>query len=221
MKNILLLLLIAGLALSSHSQSHVIYGNVYAFNDLSLTNIHVKAKKSKTEVSTDSLGNFSIVCFDKDQLTFSGGGFADIKRRVNKSDKQLKVKMRFKGGAENAEIAVGYGCISREMLSYAVSHYSMYNNDFSNYTDIYELIKEKFPTVQVVTANGGKQFVVRGTGTITGNNFALIVVDGIITTDISYITPCQLNTIDIIKDSGAAIYGSRGANGVVMITTIK
>ncbi len=95
------------------------------------------------------------------------------------------------------------------------SHLSEKNNEFSMYTSIYELITGRFPGVKV----SGNSIVIRNSGNLYGNYEALLIVNGAAVSDISSISPSEVKTIDILKDSSAAIYGVRGAGGVVVIVT--
>jgi TonB-dependent SusC/RagA subfamily outer membrane receptor len=89
--------------------------------------------------------------------------------------------------------------------------------DFSQYSNIYELIKGRFAGVQVV--NG--EIIIRGINSINSSSAALIVVDGVPVdgSALNSIPPVQVKSINVIKDGSSAIYGSRGANGVVLIET--
>lgn len=214
MKKLSILTISVLFSLLCHSQHKSVVGSVYAFKDSPLANIKVEAKKSGAVVLTDLDGTFSISCENKDKLIFSGHGFQRYSISVNKKD-SLHVKMVFVEGSE--EIAVGYGHMPAEMLTYAISNFPQYNNDFSNFSDIYQLVQGRVPGVEVVNSGSGRQFVIRGVST-TGNNYAICVVDGVVVQDISYISPIWVESIDVIKD-GNAIYGARGANGVVIITT--
>jgi TonB-dependent SusC/RagA subfamily outer membrane receptor len=220
MKNMGLFILAIALTLNCVSQTNVIYGSVYAFKDLALLNIQVSAKKSKAVVSTDSMGRFTIVCDNKDKLTFTGHGFQTVHKTIKGTD-SLRIKMIFNQSPKNEEVAIGYGHVSKENLLNAISHSSQYNNDYCNYTDIFALIQAKFGGVQVASYGGTKQVVVRGIGSINGNVGAIYVVDGVVVSDISGIVPNQVKSIDILKDGIASIYGANGANGAVLITTIN
>ncbi len=129
------------------------------------------------------------------------------------------VNLKLKPGVKNREIAIGYGYVrDADKLTAAVS---LNNNDldFSQYTNLYDIIQGRFPGVQIV--NG--EIHIRGTHSLLGSSAALIVVDGV-QADNSVLTtlpPIQVKSINILKGSGAAIYGSRGANGVVIIETKK
>ena len=94
------------------------------------------------------------------------------------------------------------------------------NNDFCSYTDVFSLIRGKFPGVTIKNGNSGTEGVfIRGDKSIYGDNEALYVVDGMRVADVSFINPCEMATIDVLKDGGAALYGSDAANGVVVIET--
>jgi len=202
----------------TYSQYKSVIGKVYAFKDSPLANIKVEAKKSGASVLTDLDGTFSISCEEKDKLIFTGHGFQRYSTSVKKKD-SVHVKMVFLEGANNEKIAVGYGHMSANMLSYAISNFKQYNNDFSNYQDIYQLIQGRVPGVEIVNDGGRKHFLIRGVST-TGNSYAICIVDGVYVDDISYISPTWVESIDVIKD-GNAIYGARGGNGVVVITTFN
>lgn len=221
MKHLFLTLSVCLLAVANISaQQRVINGHVYAFKDLCLKNIKVEAKKSGAKVTTDSLGNFTIVCEKKDRIIFTGMGFEGHIKNIKKED-NLNVKMVFEGGVNNEEIAVGYGHVSQEELTHAVAHLSKYNNNFSNYTDVFQLIQGNFSGVQVVNVNGQKKILVRGMSSTTASNYAIYVVDGVKVNDISHIVPSWIESIDVLKDGGGAIYGAQGGTGVVLITTTK
>jgi TonB-dependent SusC/RagA subfamily outer membrane receptor len=91
--------------------------------------------------------------------------------------------------------------------------------DFSQYSNLYEVIRGRFAGVQIV--NG--EIIIRGQNSINSSSSALIVVDGVPSNSsvLSSIPPIQVKSINILKDGSSAIYGSRGANGVVLIETKK
>lgn len=91
----------------------------------------------------------------------------------------------------------------------------------TKYKDIFDMIRGKVPGVQVGQAGAGQMpsIIIRGIGTNTEHTQPLFVVDGVITDNIAYILPEDVDSIDIIKDGTASIYGAQGANGVIMVTT--
>lgn len=85
------------------------------------------------------------------------------------------------------------------------------------YRDIYEYLQGKVPGVQIV----GTSIRIRGLSTPTGNPDALIILDGMEVTDVSDVSPSDIASVEVLKDSEATLYGMRGANGVVIIKTKK
>lgn len=200
-----------------YSQQRIVHGKVIAFNEFPVTNIIVSAKKSKATVKTDSLGMFSIACNNKDVLMFNSKSFYNIRRRVNTNVDSVKVNLVFKKGnnEKNEMIAVTYGYMKKEDLSYAISNLQNSENDCLIYSNIYEMIRGRVPGVNIQ----GGSIIIRGISTYKASNEALLVVDDVIISDISQIAPCDVEMISVLKDSSAASYGVRGANGVVVIKT--
>ena len=89
------------------------------------------------------------------------------------------------------------------------------------YSDIFEYIRGKVPGVQVGQAGPGSMpsIIIRGIGTNSDKTQPLFIVDGVQTDNISTINPNDVDSIDIIKDGTASIYGMQGANGVIIVTT--
>ena len=220
----ILLVLLASLSLAASGQSRVIEGYVTTLNDLTVANLRVTAQKSGSAVLTDSLGRFSVVALEKDLLRFTSRDmvFDHKKVRINKrTPDTLMVHVKFLNTPENRELAVGYGYVKQSALTNAMSQMENNNNNFCHYSDIFELIKGRMPGVQVIGGSREPEIIIRGISSINASNAALYVVDGMVVTSISHIAPCQVKSINVLKDSSASIYGSRGANGVVLIETLK
>ncbi len=199
------------------SQHHVVYGKLTTFNRFPVRNVKVFAKKSDATALSDSMGLFSIVCQKKDVLKIKPETFQAVTRRVGPDSDSLVINLVFIDNEANREVATGYGYVDQEDLAYAVGNLENENNDFCNYKDIFSLMKGKLPGVRVMDSPGGGAVYIRGVNSLNASSKALIVVDGIITENISWINPCHVGSIDVIKDSMASMYGSRGANGVVII----
>ena len=208
------------ISISTLAQTRVVKGKLTAFNQYPVQNVEVASKKAKSTVMTDSLGQFEIVCNEKDVIMIKAKVFEALSRKVDSEDDFVSANLIFRDTPENREIATGMGYISHEQLTFALAHMADENNDFCNYNNVFSLIKGKFPGVMVGPGSSGTEGVfVRGTKSIYGNNEAIYVVDGVRVSDISYINPCEMKTIDILKDGGAALYGSQASNGVVVIET--
>lgn len=198
---------------SAVAQTRVVHGKVTTFDTYPVQNVKVQAKKAKTSAMSDSLGRFTIVCMEEDVIRIKPRVFKRVNVKVGPETDSLMVNLEFINTPRNREIAVGYGYMDEEDLSYAVSKFEQENNEYCHYSDIYELLRGRFAGVEV--ENG--QVIIRGSRSFYGSNEALYVVDGSIVNSIDWISPCEIRSIDILKDSGASAYGSRGANGVVII----
>jgi TonB-dependent SusC/RagA subfamily outer membrane receptor len=220
MRSIAVIALCLLFAAPSFAQTRVVKGKLTAFNKYPVQNVEVASKKAKSTVMTDSLGQFQIVCNEKDVIMIKAKVFQAMNKRVNEDDDFISANLIFRDTPKNREIATGLGYISHEQLTFALAHMADENNDFCNYTSVFSLIKGKFPGVQVRNGPSGTEAVfVRGQKSIYQDNAAIYVVDGIRVADISFVNPCEMATIDILKDGGAALYGSQAANGVVVIET--
>ena len=220
MRSIAILALCLLFAAPSFAQTRVVKGKLTTFNQYPVQNVEVASKKAKSTVMTDSLGQFEIVCNEKDVILIKAKVFQALSKKVNADDDYISANLIFKDSPKNREIATGLGYISHERLTFALAHMADENNDFCNYTDVFSLIKGRFPGVQIRNGASGTEGVfVRGDKSIYGDNEAIYVVDGIRVADVSFVNPCDMATIDVLKDGGAALYGSQAANGVVVIET--
>jgi TonB-dependent SusC/RagA subfamily outer membrane receptor len=111
------------------------------------------------------------------------------------------------------EIDVGYGTGTRENLTLPVSSVDIKKGNAVTYTDIYQMISGRVPGVQVV----GHKITISGASSFTASTEPLFVVNGIVVQSIDDISPTEVKSIDILKGPAASIYGSRGANGVILI----
>ena len=204
---------------SIQAQTKVVYGKLTAFNKYPLQNIEVRAKKSKASVKTDSLGLFTIVTMDEDRIVIKTKAFQTVVRKVHNDTDTLNINLVFIDTKTNRELATGYGYINSQDLNYAMSNLEQENNEFCNYTNIYDLLVGRFPGVMVQRTATGGSVIIRGGSSINMSNEALYVVDGGVTNNIDYIHPCDIRSINVLKDASTSIYGTRGSNGVVVIET--
>lgn len=201
----------------ANAQNRVIHGIITTFDSIPLINAEVEAKSTKQKVTTDTLGRFSIPVNPGERLKVSANGFYNQNVKLEDNIKYAAVNLKLKPGEKNREYAIGYGHISDRDKLNALASLNNQDVDFSLYSNIYDLIKGRFAGVQII--NG--EIIIRGINSINSSNAALIVVDGIPVdgSALSSIPPIHIKSINIIKDGGSAIYGSRGANGVVIIET--
>lgn len=220
MKNPTLILLALALCTGMDAQTRVIKGQLTVFNRYPVGNVQISAKKARSSVTTDLEGRFEIVCRDKDILVIKNKVFEPLNRRVGRNDESVSANLVFRDTPGNRELATGMGYIREDQLTYALAHLADENNDFCNYTDIFSLVKSKFPGVEVKSGGSAGQGVfVRGTQSLQGSGEVLYVVNEVITTDISFVSPCEVVSIDVLKGAGAAMYGGKAANGALVIET--
>lgn len=204
---------------ATYAQNRVIYGNLTAYNTFPVMNVEVTSKKAKATTVSDSLGNFSIVCLEKDVIIIKPKGFQTVNQKVNDETDTVKINLVLIDTKKNRELAVSSGYITKSNLNYAVNHLEEENNDFCKYTDIYTLVRVEGTGVQVSAS--GQITVQGGSNSFSGSSSALLIVDGQSQNSIDWIRPCIVKSIHILKGSEATIYGTRGGNGVVVITTKK
>ncbi len=114
-------------------------------------------------------------------------------------------------------VDIGYGVTKKNDLTLPVNKIDATEIKYSSYTNIYDLLRGSVPGLQVL----GKSIIIRGISTNNANSDPLFVVDGNVTESIDNIHPSMVKSIQILKDASASIYGVRGANGVILINTIK
>jgi TonB-dependent SusC/RagA subfamily outer membrane receptor len=114
-------------------------------------------------------------------------------------------------------INIGYGTVKKRDLLTSVSKIDGNTNKYASYTNIYDMLRGTVPGVQVV----GNSIKIQGAGSLMSGTEPLFVVDGTIVNGISNISPVEVRSVEVLKGSSAAIYGSRGANGVILITLRK
>ena len=115
------------------------------------------------------------------------------------------------------DINIGYGTAQKKDLTTAVDKVTVDQNVVSSYTSIAEYLRGRVAGLEV---NPNGTIRIRGINSLNSPTEALVVVDGTICDNINSINPNDVHSVEVLKDGGSsAIYGSRGANGVVLITT--
>lgn len=186
-------------------------------------NILVKASGNGTITNID--GKFSLDATPNDVLVFSYVGMTAQEVRVGNT-RVFNIQLSEDSKALEEVVVIGYGTMRKKDLTTAVSSVSGEEIAERPIISAAQALQGKAAGVQVVQPSGkpgvGMSVRVRGATSLNSGNDPLYVVDGIPTTDISNLNPTDIESMQILKDaSSAAIYGSRSANGVVLITTKK
>lgn len=205
------------------AQDHLIHGVVHAFDSIPLIGAEIIVKSTKQSFFTDSTGTVLIFCNSKDKLKVRANGFSNQNIKINEKIKLVVVNLKLKSGVKksNEEIqkyAIGYGYVSERDKTTATESLQKNEASFLRYSNMYELIRGQIAGVDV-TMNG--DIIIRGTSSFNSSSAALIVLDGVIVESdyLKILRPIEIKNIYAIKDGSTAIYGSRGANGVVIIET--
>jgi len=210
------------LSLPAFSQTRVVRGKLTAFNQYPVQNVEVTSKKTKSAVRTDTQGQFELVCDEKDMIVIKNKVFLPYSTKVTPKDDYIQTNLVFKDSKKNRELVTSLGYMNPDHLSYALEHLSHENNNFCNFRDIFTLLKTNYPEIETTSGAGGSMGVYfRGQKSINPSmkNEAVYEVDGMIVSDISFVVPCQVASIDILKSGGTAVYGTQAVNGVIIIKT--
>jgi hypothetical protein len=189
-------------------------GVVTSFRTIPLKNVTVTATGSGESAVTDSAGTFSIKCNNRDLLKVSASGFAEKKQKVG-AESVYKIDLVYNDNVKNFNDAVSHGHISEQVLKNAqFARESKNAKDYSKYKSIYELIASEIYNVRVK----GNTIINTKIRSFDQTPEVLLVVDDKIVSDISYIDPEYVKSIEFIDDVGTTLYGAMGANGVIKIT---
>ncbi|HNX88756.1 MAG TPA: TonB-dependent receptor [Paludibacteraceae bacterium] len=198
-------------------------GTITDANREALIGVSVKVKGTTTGVVTNINGQYSIQARPGDVLVFSYVGMVTQEKILTSQlDNDIVLTEEAKGLEE--VVVIGYGVAKRKDVTTAVSSVSTEDLNLRPITSAAQAIQGKAAGVQVIQPNGkpgaGMVIRVRGTTSMNASNDPLYVVDGVPMNNIDFLSANDIESMQIMKDaSSAAIYGSRGANGVVMITT--
>ncbi|MBN1415220.1 MAG: TonB-dependent receptor [Bacteroidales bacterium] len=223
MLTFLLLIIFHG---NSYSQERIISGSVSdATTGESLPGVNIIVEGTTSGVVTDIDGKYSIKVANSDAvLIFSMVGYLTEQIPVQGKEK-VDVNLVTDIQQLDEVVVVGYGTMKKKLSTGANAHVSNDEMDQKHSLRLEQALQGLTSGVQITSNSGqpGSNFKVRirGVGTI-GNADPLYIVDGVPTGDVSYLSPSDIESVDILKDAASsAIYGAQAANGVVLITTKK
>lgn len=207
-------------------------------NNSPLSGVSVRVKNSTLGVATDEAGKYTITVEPNAVLTFSFIGYTSYEQKV--SGKIMNVKLDQTSSQSEEVVVVGYGSQSKTKLASATSNVTAKEFKSAVITTLDQALQGRAAGVQVTQSSGepGADAVVRirGNNSLSGDNQPLYVVDGFMLpryveassaasgslpqNGLAGINPNDIESITVLKDASAtAIYGSRGANGVILIKT--
>lgn len=225
MRKLFLVICAALCAVSLYAQGTKVQGTVTSKEDgLPLVGVTVMIKGTFTGTSTDANGSYSIALPKGGGiLTFSYIGYKDQDRTVSQSTTTLDVVLESDAMMLDEVVAIGYGVMRKSDLTGAVASVSAEQLQKTPAAGLDQALQGRAAGVTVNSSTGqpgaAAEVRIRGIGTVNDSS-PIYVVDGVITNDISFLNPNDIASTEILKDaSSTAIYGSRGANGVIIVTT--
>jgi TonB-dependent SusC/RagA subfamily outer membrane receptor len=160
----------------------------------------------------------TVLSLDNKIRSESIGGRTSINFSLSERDVAQQTGLN-KGESEES-VDIGYRRMDSKKMAISVSKSDVLDvsgNEYSTYRNIYEMIQGRFPGVDV----SGQKIRIRGVNTLAGNNDPMFIVDGLPVSSIDHIIPNKVQSITVLKGTATTIYGSRGVNGVIVITLKK
>ncbi|WP_372755321.1 SusC/RagA family TonB-linked outer membrane protein [Labilibaculum sp.] len=208
---------------ASWAQDLLVKGVVTGANDgLTIPGVSVVEKGTTNGTTTNLDGNYQIKVGADATLVFSYIGMKQVEALVGTKN-EVNISLEADNVAMDEIVVVGYGVQKKSDITGAVASVDFEELEAQPINTVNDAIKGRIAGVQVLsnsgTPGGSISIRVRGIGTVN-NADPLYVVDGVPTTDIDFLNPNDIASVEVLKDaSSSAIYGSRGANGVVLLTT--
>lgn len=216
-----MLLLAFIMSITAYAQNRVITGTVLDANGEPVIGATVKVKGSDATAVTNMDGRFSIETNGKATLVVSYIGFKTAEMAAANN---MRVTLQEEANMLNEVVAIGYGSVKRRDVTTSVASISTDDLAQRPIVSAVQGMQGKAAGLQISSANGkpggAPTIRVRGTTSLNGNNDPLYVVDGVPVTNIDFLSADDISDMQVLKDaSSAAIYGSRAANGVIIINT--
>ena len=222
----LFLALLLTIGATAFAQKVKITGTVTDPGGEPLIGVSVKTGNSGAGAITDVDGNYSVEVSPTGTLVFSYVGFEVINEPV-KNRRVINVTLKEKNDVLNEVVVIGYGTMDKKELTSAISHVG--EKDFLTISslDPSMMIQGKVAGVSITNTGAGDpnnqaSIQIRGVSSRSAGLGPLIVIDGVPGGNLTNINPNDIASFDILKDGAAsAIYGTRGSNGVIVVTTKK
>ncbi len=211
-----------GGVLSMYSQTFSVQGSVSDENKIPLLGVNVLVKNEARGTTTDFDGNFNIENISSgDVLQFSFVGFKTQEVTI-RNQENLNIQLQIDAESLNEVVVIGYGTQTKKEVTGAVSVVSSKTIEDLNPVRVEQALQGTVAGVNVTSQSGSPgssaTINIRGIST-NGDNQPLILVDGNRIEDLSVINSNDIESINVLKDATAGIYGVQAANGVILITT--
>lgn len=228
-KILVLTILLLSLSVSSFAlksgKKYYLTGQVLDVNNKPVSGAMVLIDNKSSDVVTDDKGMYKVrVNADAAQISVLNLSGALMKEEINGrtvinfslSEAAPPKEVVMQENPDNEVVNIGYGSVQKKDLASSVGNIDGQNKKFASYHSIFDVIKGEVPGVQVA----GNSITIRGIGTVNASSDPLILVDGVEVKveSLGAIVPQTVRSISILTGSDASIYGSKAANGVIMIT---
>lgn len=226
MKRLLFLLAMSVMGISFAQAQQEVTGRVTDSRDGSgISGVSISVKGTNTGTSTDADGRFRIKASSGATLIFSSIGFTEKEVRVDGTD-AINISLEYAQRNLQEVVVTGYGSRSRRQVAGSIAKINGEEVKLQPVGSFDKLLQGKVPGLLSQSQSGqpgaAADVTIRGKGSINGSNAPLYIIDGIQVNaaDFASLNPSDIESYNVLKDaSSASIYGSRGANGVIVITT--
>ncbi len=210
-------------SLFSFAQS-VVHGTVLDETGTPVIGANVKVQGANTGTITDVNGKFKMDVKPQATLEISYIGYK-TQSVASTSQKEMKVQLQPSATQMDEVVVIGYGTAKKSDLTGAIASANIKDFEKSPNTNIVQSLQGSVPGLnigQTTSAGGTPDIQIRGKNTISGNTGILVVIDGIVSGNLSSINPADIESVNILKDaSSTAVYGAAASNGVMLVTTKK
>lgn len=208
--------------LHAQQQAKTVTGTVTYVSGEPIIGANIRIKGTTTGTITDIDGNFSIEAEPQSVIEVSYIGYLTQETVIN-NQKSIRFLLKEDTKTLDEVVVIGYGVQKKADLTGSVANINTEKLNTQSNANIGQALQGKIAGVDIVSQGGapgsGTRIMVRGIGTLN-NASPLYIVDGMYMNSIDHINPNDIASIDVLKDaSSAAIYGSRAANGVIIVTT--
>lgn len=208
--------------LHAQQQAKTVTGTVTDVSGEPIIGANIRIKGTTTGTITDIDGNFSIKAEPQSVIEVSYIGYLTQETVIN-NQKSIRFLLKEDTKTLDEVVVIGYGVQKKADLTGSVANINTEKLNTQSNANIDQALQGKIAGVDIVSQGGapgsGTRIMVRGIGTLN-NASPLYIVDGMYMNSIDHINPNDIASIDVLKDaSSAAIYGSRAANGVIIVTT--
>jgi TonB-dependent SusC/RagA subfamily outer membrane receptor len=200
----------------------IVTGTVLDENQKPVEGATIFIDKIKTSSVTDTKGYYKVKTSPeaREILVFSlfNGAKSDVINGRTSINFTLKVKSKEPSDKnktdQNETVNIGYGTVQKNDISTQIGVIDGQDPKYASYSNIYDMIHGQVPGVEV----NGKSIKIMGSSSLNVSTEPLFVVDGIIVYSIDDVVPQDVKSIEILKGASASVYGTRGSNGVILIT---